>query len=43
MITQDVKKVPFDLKHWRIVQYDFNNIDRLKEDLGKELSALIGA
>lgn len=43
MITQDVKKVPFDLKYWRMVPYDSGNIDWLKDQLKKELSALIGA
>ena len=43
MITQNIRNVPFDLKHWRMVIYDRNNIHGLKEKLKTELAALKSA
>ena len=40
MITQNIRNIPFDLKHWRMVIYDRSNINGLKEKLRTELAAL---
>lgn len=40
MITQNIRNVPFDLKHWRMVIYDRGNIKGLKKKLRNELAAL---
>lgn len=43
MITQNIRNIPFDLKHWRMVIYDRSNINGLKEKLRTELAALNSA
>jgi len=43
MITQNIRNIPFDLKHWRMVIYDCGNINGLKTKLRNELVALKSA
>jgi hypothetical protein len=43
MITQKLQKVPFDLKHLRMVIYEPSDINGLKEKLKTELTALKSA
>jgi hypothetical protein len=43
MITQKIQKVPFDLKHLRMVIYKPSDINGLKEKLKTELTALKSA
>jgi hypothetical protein len=43
MITQNIRSIPFDLKHWRMAIYDRSNINGLKEKLKTELAALKSA
>lgn len=43
MITQNIRNIPFDLKHWRMVIYDRSNINGLKEKLRAELTAVKSA
>ena len=40
MITQNIRNIPFDLKHWRMVICDRNDINSLKEKLDAELIAM---
>lgn len=40
MITQDVGRIPFDLKHLRMVVYDREDMDSLRKKLKDELAAL---
>jgi len=38
MMTQDIAKIPFDLRHMRIVKYDRHKMDESKELLKNEIS-----
>ena len=40
MLTQGMRAIPFDLKHFRMVVYDGNRLETLPDTLKKELSAL---
>ena len=43
MITQKIHKVPFDLKHLRMVKYELSDINGLKEKLKTEFTVLKSA
>lgn len=42
MLTQDISKIPFDLRHLRIVKYEKGALAIFKEQLKAEISSIIG-